>query len=262
MVFTDTVYSVWKDIKDGKKLQVSELTWIRSQWANYRCENALSQVSQGLFYPLQTPEFLLLVKQPCACKDDTLTHLLPASFPLHTRPDALTFLPAHLHQQLHPDGRPERQNKHTSEQIHCKLLKREGWCCRSRLLGHSWWDVGVAAVTWQVRSAPPAACLRGSEPPERWWLSPSLRPRLCGWTRTPDWWWSLWERCRVRWNPDKHQQRCASAPLNLNLKPPHVSSETCSAYRKDQALKRCSVKAIKSALDDFQTSDSYSDRSV
>lgn len=70
MVFTDTVYSVWKDIKDGKKLQVSELTWIRSQWANYRCENALSQVSQGLFYPLQTPEFLLLVKQPVK-----MTHL-------------------------------------------------------------------------------------------------------------------------------------------------------------------------------------------
>lgn len=152
------------------------------------------------------------------------------------------------------------QSKFTPQTVKEGRMDRR--CCRSRLLGHSWWDVGVAAVTWQVRSAPPAACLRGSEPPERWWLSPSLRPRLCGWTRTPDWWWSRWERCRVRWNPDKHQQRCASAPLNLNLKPPHVSSETCSAYRKDQALKRCSVKAIKSALDDFQTSDSYSDRSV
>lgn len=65
--------------------------------------------------------------------------------------------------------------------------------------------VGGAAVTWQVRSAPPVACLRGSALPEHWRLSPSLQPRLCDWTRTPDWWWSLWGQCHARWNPNKNK---------------------------------------------------------
>lgn len=42
------------------------------------------------------------------------TGLLSASSPLHSRSDTLTFPPAHLPEQLHPNGWPETRNKSQS----------------------------------------------------------------------------------------------------------------------------------------------------
>lgn len=53
------------------------------------------------------------------------TCLLFTRFPLHTRPDALAFPPAHPPQELHPDGRPDGQ-KQTSTSVKSDA-KREVW---------------------------------------------------------------------------------------------------------------------------------------